>query len=195
MMRRCIEKDTSMKIYTKTGDNGTTSLFGGRRVSKADARVDAYGTLDEANSLIGLARSLGLDDRSDEVAEQVQRDLFTLGAEVASGRNAAKKLGMPLVGEQDVARLESAIDEAEQGLEPLTSFILPGGTSAAAAMHAARTVVRRAERALVSLSAHDDVRKEVMEYINRLGDLFFVLARKANHVSNQPDVRWLPAKG
>lgn len=183
-----------MKIYTRTGDDGTTSLFGGRRVSKADARVEAYGTLDEASSALGLARSFDLDRSIDVVLEAVQRDLFTLGAEVASGRNAAKKLGMPLIDAEDVARIEAGIDEAERDLEPLTSFILPGGTSAAAALHVARTVIRRAERGLVALAAQDEVRKEVLEYVNRLSDLFFVLARRANHLAGRADVRWLPPK-
>jgi len=184
-----------MKIYTRTGDDGTTSLYGGRRVSKADARVEAYGTLDEANSALGLARSLGLDEQSDGVVEAVQRDLFTLGAEVASGRNAAKKLAMPLVGEAEVASIEAAIDQAELELAPLTAFILPGGSSGASALHLARTVIRRAERCLVALAAHEEVRKEVLEYVNRLSDLFFVLARKANHVSGRSDVLWSPPKG
>ncbi len=183
-----------MKIYTRTGDDGTTSLYGGRRVSKADARVEAYGTLDEANSAVGLARSFGLDRVSDGVLEALQRDLFTIGAEVASGRNAASKLGMALVDASDVARLEAAIDQAEEHLEPLTSFILPGGTAAASALHVARTVVRRAERCLVALNNDEDVRREVIEYVNRASDLFFVLARRANHVSGVSDVRWIPSK-
>jgi len=184
-----------MKIYTRTGDDGTTGLYGGRRVSKADARVDAYGTLDEANSALGLARSFGLDPESDTVLESVQRDLFTLGAEVASGRNAASKLNMPLIGEDSIKRLEAAIDHAEESLEPLTSFILPGGSLGASALHQARTVIRRAERSLVALAASEQVRTEVLEYVNRVSDLFFVLARRANHVSGVQDVRWIPPKG
>lgn len=183
-----------MKIYTRTGDDGTTSLYGGRRVSKADLRVEAYGTLDEANSCLGLARSHGLDAWSDGVVESVQRDLFKLGAEVASGRNPEKKLSMPLLSGADVTRLEAAIDEGEINLPPLTAFILPGGTHAAAAMHVARTVIRRAERCLVALAAQEPMRKEVIEYVNRLSDLFFILARNANHVAGKSDVLWLPAQ-
>lgn len=183
-----------MNIYTKTGDNGTTSLFGGRRVSKADKRVEAYGTLDEASSTLGLARSLGLHSRTDEVVQTIQRDLFTLGAEVASGQGPSGKVKMPRIDAQDVARLEEEIDEAEDGLEPLRAFILPGGTSGASTLHVARTVVRRAERRLVALSAEDAVRGAIIEYVNRLSDLLFVLARRENYLSDRPDLPWSPAK-
>lgn len=184
-----------MKIYTRTGDDGTTSLYGGRRVSKADGRVEAYGTVDEANSVLGMARALNLDPWSDGVVEAMQRDLFTLGAEVASGRNAASKLSMPLIGAADVARLEAAIDAAEEQLAPLTSFILPGGSPAASTLHLGRTVMRRAERSLVALAGSEEVRREVIEYVNRASDLLFVLARRANHGNGVSDVPWVPNKG
>jgi cob(I)alamin adenosyltransferase len=184
-----------MKIYTRTGDDGTTSLYGGRRVSKADGRVEAYGTVDEANSVLGMARASNLDPWSDGVVEAMQRDLFTLGAEVASGRNASSKLSMPLIGAGDVARLEAAIDTAEEQLAPLTSFILPGGSPAASALHLGRTVMRRAERSLVALAGSEEVRREVIEYVNRASDLLFVLARRANHGTGVSDVPWVPNKG
>ncbi|HNS98218.1 MAG TPA: cob(I)yrinic acid a,c-diamide adenosyltransferase [Polyangiaceae bacterium] len=184
-----------MKIYTRTGDDGTTSLFGGKRVSKAGDRVEAYGVVDEANSILGLARAMKLDPWSDEVLQKIQRDLFTLGAEIASGRNAQSKLRMPLIGSADVQRIEKAIDEAEQQLAPLHSFILPGGSLAASTLHLARTVVRRAERMLVALSNSEPVRQEILEYINRASDLMFVLARLANMHQGVEDVPWLPDKG
>ncbi|PIE05859.1 MAG: ATP:cob(I)alamin adenosyltransferase, partial [Sorangium cellulosum] len=148
-----------------------------------------------ANSALGLARAHGLDCQSDRVMEGVQQDLFLLGAEIASGRNAQKKLGMPLVSQADIERLETAIDQAEQDLKPLESFILPGGSPAAAALHLARTVIRRGERNLVTLSNLEEVRKEVLEYVNRLSDLFFVYARRANCMSNNDDILWTPPKG
>lgn len=183
-----------MKLYTRTGDDGSTSLFGGRRVSKADVRVDAYGTLDEASCAIGLARAHGVPPEVDAVLEHVQRDLFTVGAEVASGDNAEAKLSMALIGQTDIDRLELAIDEADKGLAPLRAFILPGGTASASALHLGRTVTRRAERALVALSGTARVRAEVLVYVNRLSDLLFVLARSVNRSAGRDDVQWMPDK-
>lgn len=180
-----------MKIYTRTGDDGTTGLYGGRRISKGDPRVGAYGTIDEANSAIGVARAHGLPDDVDAVLQDVQRDLFVVGAELASGHNAEAKLGMELVDADDVSRLEQAIDAAEQGLEPLRTFILPGGSVAASMLHLARTVIRRAERELVQLAAEQEVRPEVITYTNRLSDLLFVLARRTNHAHDVADVPWV----
>lgn len=179
-----------MKIYTRTGDDGSTSLYGGSRVSKGDPRVAAYGTIDETNSALGVARAQGLPPEVDEVLARVQQDLFVLGAELASGRNAQAKLGMDLIGQHDVARLEGEIDKAEAGLEPLRTFILPGGTAGAAALHLARTVARRAERELVYLREQAPVRPEVVAYANRLSDLLFVLARRVNHEQATDDVPW-----
>jgi cob(I)alamin adenosyltransferase len=183
-----------MKIYTRTGDDGTTSLYGGRRVSKAELRVCAYGTIDEANSSIGLARAYGLPPEVDRVLDTVQRDLFVIGAELASGLNAEAKLGMDLVDARDVERLEQAIDAAEQGLAPLRTFILPGGSLGASALHLARTVARRAERELVRLREQAPVRPEVVAYVNRLSDLLFVLARRANSAQGVSDVPWVAAR-
>ncbi|MCU0694693.1 MAG: cob(I)yrinic acid a,c-diamide adenosyltransferase [Polyangiaceae bacterium] len=183
-----------MKIYTRTGDDGSTGLFGGSRVAKDDPRVEAYGTIDELNCAIGLARAHQAPAQIDAVLEVVQGDLFRLGAEIASGKNAGAKLGMSLIESHDVQRLEQAIDEAEAQLTPLRAFILPGGSVASAALHVARTVARRAERALVTLQRATAVRREVLVYVNRLSDLLFVLARYANHLAAQQDVVWFPPK-
>jgi len=180
-----------MKLYTKTGDDGTTGLFGGGRVPKASGRVEAYGTVDEANAVIGVARATRLDASIDGVLARVQEDLFTIGAELACVPGKEGKLGMPLIGEADIARLEQAIDEADAACPPLKSFVLPGGSPQAAALHVARTVSRRAERAVLSLS-DAPARREVVVYINRLSDLLFALARRANVIAGVEDVPWHP---
>jgi cob(I)alamin adenosyltransferase len=180
-----------MKLYTKTGDDGTTGLFGGGRVPKASARVDAYGTVDEANATIGVARAAKLDPAMDAVLARVQEDMFVVGAELACVPGKEAKLSMPLVGAADIERLEHAIDAAEEACAPLKSFVLPGGSPQAAALHVARTVARRAERAVLALP---DVpaRSEVVIYLNRLSDLLFALARQANVVAGVADVPWNP---
>lgn len=182
-----------MKIYTKTGDDGTTGLFGGGRVAKSSLRVEAYGTVDEVNSVIGIARAGGLASEIDAVLAEVQVDLFTVGAELACVPGKEDKLKMDLVSEADAERLERAIDEAEKHLEPLKTFILPGGTPQAAALHHARTVCRRAERAVLALE-DAPARKEIVVYLNRLSDLLFVLARWANRLAKVTDVPWDPQK-
>jgi cob(I)alamin adenosyltransferase len=181
-----------MKIYTRTGDDGTTGLFGGGRRSKADLRVEAYGTVDEANAAIGVARATGLSSDLEAVLTDVQRDLFTLGAELACEPGAEAKLKMTLIENADAERLERAIDAAEEGLEPLKSFVLPGGSAGAAALHVARCVTRRAERLVIALAAESQVRKEVVVYLNRLSDLLFTYARRRNHLAGVPDVQWHP---
>lgn len=180
-----------MKLYTKTGDDGTTGLFGGGRVPKASERVEAYGTVDEANAAIGVARATRLDASIDGVLARVQEDLFTIGAELACVPGKEAKLNMPLIGEPDIARLEHAIDEADAACPPLKSFVLPGGSPQAAALHVARTVSRRAERAVLSLS-DAPARREVLVYLNRLSDLLFALARRANVIAGVEDVPWHP---
>jgi cob(I)alamin adenosyltransferase len=182
-----------MKIYTKTGDDGTTGLFGGARVKKASCRVDAYGTVDELNAIIGVARATPVEELSEEILGRVQADLFTLGAELACVPGKEDKLGMTLLGPPDIARLEQAIDRAETELPPLQAFVLPGGSRGAAALHHARTVCRRAERALLMV---DDAlpRPDLLIYVNRLSDLLFVLARRANAHARVPDVPWEPRK-
>ena len=180
-----------MKLYTKTGDDGTTGLFGGGRVAKASARVEAYGTVDETNAVIGIARATGLVPVIDEVLERVQEDLFTLGAELACVPGRESKLSMALLGEADIGRLERAIDEADAACPPLKTFVLPGGSPKAAALHLARTVCRRAERA--TLAVHDGpIRPDVLVYLNRLSDLLFALARQANLLAQVQDIPWHP---
>lgn len=187
-----------MKIYTKTGDDGTTGLFGGTRVSKHDPRVQAYGTVDETNAVIGLARSLGVPSDVDEVLEATQADLFVLGAELATKAGHESRLPMRRLDGDDVARLERAIDAAEEGLPALANFVLPGGRPEASALHQARTVARRAEREVLLLrdtgpaEGIGAVRDELVHYLNRLSDLLFVLARRANHVAGVADVPWKP---
>jgi cob(I)alamin adenosyltransferase len=180
-----------VKLYTKTGDDGTTGLFGGDRVKKASLRVDAYGTVDETNAAIGVARAATLDPFSDDVLARVQTDLFTLGAELACVPGKEAKLGMKLLDAAAAEELEKAIDKAEEGLPPLKSFVLPGGSAQAAALHLARTVSRRAERSVLALE-DAPARKELVIYLNRLSDLLFVLARKANATLGIHDVPWTP---
>lgn len=180
-----------MKLYTKTGDDGTTGLFGGARVPKSSARVAAYGTVDETNAAIGLARAARPAEAIDAVLALVQEDLLVLGAELACAPGSESKLRVEPVGGAEIARLERAIDDAVAATPPLRNFILPGGTPAAAALHLARTVCRRAERAVLSL---DDTkpRPDVVIYLNRLSDLLFALARQANVAAGVADVRWSP---
>lgn len=178
-----------MKIYTKTGDAGETGLFGGTRVSKASDRVAAYGDVDELNSVLGLARVHPIDEARDALLATVQSELFDLGAELAA--RPGKDTGVPKIEAAQVEALERAIDAAEAELTPLTTFILPGGSNGAAHLHHARTVCRRAERAVVTLATQDDVRPDVLRYLNRLSDLLFVLARLANHRAGVNDVPWV----
>ena len=182
-----------MKIYTRTGDDGTTGLFGGARLAKDDARVEAYGTVDEANAAIGVALSLCYVPIVQRVLGEVQSDLFTVGAELASLSGHEARLGIALLTDADVVRLEQAIDEAELPLPPLKNFILPGGPPDVAALHLARTVARRAERRVLTLSAREPVRGTLLAYLNRLADLLFVLARRALHENGGPtELPWAP---
>jgi cob(I)alamin adenosyltransferase len=178
-----------MKIYTRTGDAGETSLFGGRRVSKADSRVDAYGEVDELNAWIGLVRAAGLDHDLDEPLVRIQQDLFALGAQLADpGDTIADRIAKTALGEDDIGRLEQLIDRLESELPPLRRFILAGGAPAGAALHVARTVCRRAERRMVSLSPPPDA--VLIKYVNRLSDLLFVLARVVNRRQDAPEIEW-----
>ena len=188
----------TMKIYTKTGDRGETGLFGGQRVRKDHVRVDAYGEVDELNSVIGIAvthlQSAGESEIVDGL-RAVQSDLFTIGANLATpapedgGRENAY---IPALDPARTAELEGWIDRADAELEPLKTFILPGGTPAAAALHVARTVCRRAERRVVTLSHEAHVADEHVVYLNRLSDLLFTLARLANRRAGVDDVAWVP---
>lgn len=188
----------TLKIYTKTGDRGETGLFGGQRVPKDDARVEAYGDVDELNSVLGVAIATLLEEGQAELAEGlrgVQSDLFTVGANLATpapedgGRETSFIPGLP---PERVGELEAWIDAAEDELEPLKSFVLPGGTGAASYLHLARTVCRRAERRVVSLSRQAQVGAEWITYLNRLSDLLFTLARLANRRAGVDDVPWTP---
>ena len=179
-----------MKIYTRTGDAGDTGLFGGTRVGKDDPRVEAYGTVDELNSCVGVARALGVSAQTDASLLRIQSDLFTLGAELACVPGKEEKLRMRLLGEADIACLEGWIDQSEAPLEPLKNFVLPGGAPSAAELHRARTVCRRAERRALTAGRSSPIRPEVVIYLNRLSDLLFVLARYENHVAAIVDIPW-----
>jgi cob(I)alamin adenosyltransferase len=180
-----------MKIYTKTGDSGETSLFGGDRVSKDANRVDAYGTVDELNAALGVVAADELPGEIAAVIRELQSGLFVLGADIATPVDVRNPSIRRIVA-ADAERLEALIDAHETKLEPLRNFVLPGGTPAAAHLHVARTVCRRAERAAVRLSRADQLGVGCIVYLNRLSDLLFVLARYVNAVRNVPDVKWNP---
>jgi cob(I)alamin adenosyltransferase len=178
-----------LKIYTRTGDAGETSLFDGTRVQKSEPRVDAYGEVDELNACLGLARASGADAEVDAELVRVQRDLFALGAQLADpGEKLAARVTKAVLGDVDVARLEQAIDRFEAELPPLRRFILAGGSPAGAALHLARAVCRRAERRMVALEPA--VEGVLLRYINRLSDLLFVLARSVNHRAGAAETEW-----
>jgi cob(I)alamin adenosyltransferase len=181
-----------MKIYTKRGDDGSTGLYGGARVSKASARVEAYGGVDETNAAIGWARAAGLPADVDAVLAAAQEACFRLGAFLATP--AGKDPGVAPVTEADVVLFERAIDAMEAVLTPLKTFVLPGGCEGAARLHVARTVCRRAERAVVALAATETVDPVSLRWLNRLSDLLFVQARFANHEARVADVPWKPRK-
>jgi cob(I)alamin adenosyltransferase len=178
-----------VKIYTRTGDLGETGLFDGTRVSKADARVDAYGEVDELNAALGLARASGVDAAIDALLVELQRDLHALGARLADpAHRIAPRVEKATIGPGAVERLERTIDELEAELPPLRRFILAGGVPAGAALHVARTVCRRAERRIVALGA--EVEPALVTYVNRLSDLLFVIARVVNHRAGVPETEW-----
>ena len=179
---------STMKIYTKTGDRGETSLMGGNRVPKDSLRIAAYGTVDELNAHLGLIRSGRPGELLDALLGMLQDRLFVLGADLASPRQ--KEGSVPRIGAADIAKLEKAIDELDAKLEPLASFILPGGTVPASQIHIARTVCRRAERAVVKLAREERIGEEPVVFLNRLSDLLFVMARSANHLAGVHETRW-----
>jgi cob(I)alamin adenosyltransferase len=187
------------RIYTRGGDEGLTSLGDGRRVSKAALRIDAYGSVDELGAVIGVVRTLELPDGFDAWLGRIQNDLFDLGADLAvpltgrEDRQSQRERTRLRVTAEQVAWLEDRCDEANAGLEPLRSFVLSGGTPAAAQLHLARTVCRRAERAIVALAAVEEVGEHVLPYVNRLSDLLFILARAANPPG--AEVLWVPGGG
>lgn len=185
-----------MKLYTRQGDDGRTSLFDGRRVPKCDPRVDAYGCVDELNAFLGLAAA-GIPPQAPEPIRTlherilaIQHELFSLGAELATPPDSARIERIAPVSTGQAERLESWIDQASAPVPPLKTFVLPGGDALAARLHVCRTVCRRAERAVVSLAAREPVRAEVLVYLNRLSDLFFAWARLSNHVAGIRDVAW-----
>lgn len=179
-----------MKIYTKTGDAGTTGLFGGPRVSKNDPRIEAYGSVDELNAILGVARSVGLSSTQDDLLCEVQNALFAIGAELATPD--PEKHGLKWESTADVQHLEEWIDRVDPTLAPLSNFVLPGGSPAAAHLHLARTVCRRVEREIVTLRNDPRVSDvaHIIIYLNRLSDLLFVMARQANSHLGVSDVPW-----
>ncbi len=178
-----------MKLYTRTGDAGETSLFDGTRVRKDDARVAAYGDVDELNAWLGLARASGLDADLDADVVQIQRDLFALGAQLADPvHKIAARVDKVVVADEDVARLERTIDRLDAEVPPLRRFILAGGCPAGAALHVARTVCRRAERRIVALEPTPD--GVLLQYVNRLSDLLFALARAVNARAGVAELEW-----
>lgn len=181
---------TPMKIYTKTGDAGQTGLFGGPRVTKDHARIEAFGTVDELNSHLGMARTHSAGEPFDALFRTIQCDLFELGAELATPGEHDERINV-----RQVQALENAIDQYEEELEPLANFILPTGSPLAASLHVARTVCRRAERRVVTLASRLEttVPANAIEYLNRLGDLLFVLARTVNNRANVVDDPWHPS--
>lgn len=187
-----------MKLYTRTGDDGTTGLFGGGRVGKDDPRVEAYGTVDELNASLGLAAAACTGDRPGQVRlreliAELQSRLFDLGADLATPEASEHRSKIVPMGAKDVSTVESWIDEVESGNEPMRNFILPGGTEPAARLHAARTICRRAERRVTSLARSEPVNVELVKYLNRVGDLLFAMARRANAEAGINDVPWRPA--
>ena len=181
-----------MRIYTRTGDAGDTGLFGGGRVAKSHPRVEAYGDVDELNAMIGFARSIEQMPRIDEVLVPIQRDLFAIGALLATPdrEKMRQHLEKARVDEDRITQLEHAIDDGDRELEPLKSFIVPGGSPKAAALHIARTVCRRAERRVVALGESEQIPGLVVIYLNRLSDLLFTLARVANRRGGTGEVTW-----
>jgi cob(I)alamin adenosyltransferase len=185
------------KVYTRTGDKGFTKLVGGKKVAKDAARIEAYGTIDELNSVLGLARVFNDDlkdrqpaaQRLDEIFRRLQNELFDLGSELATPPDFSYE-GMFKVGEDEVKTLEKLIDELQKDLAPLNSFILPGGGKVSGFLHQARTVCRRAERAILRLSREEEIGPGPLQYVNRLSDLFFVLSRWVSKNLGEPEYLW-----
>jgi cob(I)alamin adenosyltransferase len=173
------------RIYTRTGDDGTTGLIGGKRVSKDSPHIEATGSLDELNAQLGVVRSHALSGEVDEILYLVQDAIFTIGAELATPEGTDPR--SKAIRDEDVQTLEKKIDHFESMLPPLRKFVLPGGTVSGAALHVSRAVARRAERACVALSRTQTVDKQVLQYLNRLSDLLFVLARYVNHQDSVPE--------
>ncbi|UZH54845.1 cob(I)yrinic acid a,c-diamide adenosyltransferase [Salinimicrobium tongyeongense] len=189
-----------MKIYTKTGDKGTTALFGGTRVPKHHIRIDSYGTVDELNSHLGLMRDQQVDEHSREIIIKIQDRLFTLGAILATDpekavlKNGKERLNIPRISSEDIELLEQEIDKMNEELPPMTHFILPGGHQTVSVCHVARCVCRRAERLATALYEIEPFEEQVLQYLNRLSDYLFVLARKLSHDLQVKEIKWIPQK-
>lgn len=189
-----------MKVYTKTGDKGTTALFGGTRVPKHHIRIESYGTVDELNSYIGLIRDQDMNVLYKEVLIKIQDELFTVGAvlatdpEKATLKNGKDRLNIPRISEEDIVLLENEIDRMEENLPQMTHFVLPGGHTTVSFCHIARCICRRAERLAVQLNETEPVEESVLMYLNRLSDYLFVLARKLSFDLQAEEVKWIPKK-
>jgi cob(I)alamin adenosyltransferase len=183
----------ALKIYTKTGDKGTTSLIGGTKVPKSHLRIEAYGTVDELNSYIGLCRDILMDENSRTVLQEVQDRLFTIGSSLACDPIKEPKMRIPDLKEEDVTLLEKEIDKMNEAIPPMKSFILPGGHITVSHLHIARCVCRRAERCCVRLELENlEVEQVILKYLNRLSDYLFVLARFAAFQLNSGEIPWKP---
>ncbi|MAQ75472.1 MAG: ATP:cob(I)alamin adenosyltransferase [Aquimarina sp.] len=189
-----------MKIYTKTGDKGTTALFGGTRVPKHHIRIEAYGTVDELNSHIGLIRDQHIDPISKEILINIQDKLFTIGAimatdpEKATLKNGKKRLDISLISDEDIELLERTMDEINEKIPPMTHFVLPGGHQTVSFCHIARCVCRRAERLSTALYEISPFEDNALKYLNRLSDYLFVLARKLTYDLQAEEIKWIPKK-
>ena len=189
-----------MKIYTKTGDNGTTALFGGTRVAKHHIRIESYGTIDELNSWLGLIRDQEINAQAINMLTTIQEKLFTVGAILATDpekailKNGKERLNIPKVNRSDIELLEKEMDQMNAELPEMTHFILPGGHTTVSYCHIARTVCRRAERLVSHLNANESIDELVMMYINRLSDYLFVLARKLSSELQAEEIKWIPEK-
>jgi len=189
-----------MKIYTKTGDQGTTALFGGTRVEKHNLRIDSYGTVDELNSWIGLVRDQSIDQPKKETLIAIQNHLFTIGAILATPpeketlKNGKERLNISKISDDDISMLEQEMDQMDSELPEMTHFILPGGNQSVSFCHITRTVCRRAERLAVELNQNSPVDPQVLKYLNRLSDYLFVLARKLSKDLQAEEIKWVPQK-
>ena len=189
-----------MKIYTKTGDNGTTALYGGTRVPKHDLRIDSCGTIDELNSYIGLLRDQKIDGHSSKILIIIQNKLFTIGAilatdpEKANLKNGKKRLNIPMITLEDIQLLEDEIDQIDATLPPMTHFILPGGHPTVSFCHIARAICRRSERLACALHEISPFETTTLHYLNRLSDYLFVLARKLSKDKQASEIKWIPKK-
>lgn len=183
-----------MKIYTKTGDKGMTSLIGGKRVPKNSVRLEAYGTVDELNSFLGMIRSFPLEQQIIEELVKIQSRLFDVGGKLATASEAAD-MKMPVgVTEEDIELLEKGIDRMDAEVPPMQYFVLPGGNQLISFCHIARTICRRTERRILDLAAETAVDERIIKYINRLSDYLFILSRKVAHDSECEEIKWIPAK-